>query len=481
MKKFTYRVLIIEDSLEWYDDMLYFLDQLAKKFDFLLKIELAKDCYSARQLMGKKFFHYVAIDLRLPEKVGGPLTSNPMGIELAIEQTKIMPLVFGHIFTGYAKEYALECYREMSDKNSSIIPPIWEKASSDNEGEDAYTQKQWAGRVIAGLLPRSIALTTPIVAERTKLKKHLNSCSPLGESMDFAIETGQKKLPPCLAHSCAVIHRFLKQGDPAYELPAFQEVLFLAESIQYWLWTQAAAKLLAIERSDQIRWPLISTGGEPSRAAMESSLKAMCNILVKLSSSLANDVWLDHLHLMMGDDEMNIIDALRAIRFIRNKHYHENTGEVLPWDSLATPLRIILDSCSFLASYPILSQPKPAPDGRWRFALLQGETKPMPESEWTLTTGIFGEKQRFSPEREDEFIYQLWSHSNTGLGLLKLWPFVEQRITPNHGRNIWLLVGPDTNTRDSSRFWEFNIMTGRTQSNVISPERLAFLEKLNIT
>lgn len=471
-KPVFFRMLIIEDDPFWFEDMKELLEDLANENGITLGIEVATNCEGANQLIGKKLFHSVAVDLRLPEKPGGVLTNNPLGSSLAASLTKSMPLTHSHIFTAYAQEHALELYRKNQESSNNSAPPIWEKTSRDNDpgGEDRYTQREWAERVLTLILPRVQALQIPLVSQRPYLNQHLSMRSRLGEGLEFSITAGRKYLPPGIARSCALIQRWFEdKHSPHYELHAFNEALFLAEIVQNWLWVQACALLTAMSLPHYISWPLQTT-----RADMEKSLHVMLKKIAENDDGLAVS-WLSHLHLR-NPAHMDIIDALRSIRLLRNDQHHNSHHDDLPWEQLALPLRVILDAASYLASYPIVFRPKPAPDSRWRFSILRGEVSPFPEDEWLIASGEVGKKESFSPIPDSPYCYQLWPCTDGSYGLLNLWPFVDQK--QNIGLTIWLLLcGFDQ--RHPEQIWERNIIDNRTSlSKITSSNRAHELKQL---
>lgn len=476
-KSIVYRVLIIEDDLGWCELMQEFLMHYAKKYEVSLEIELADNCEAACQLMASKLFQGIAIDLRLPEKKGSPLTKEAKGLDLVMAKTQIMPMGWGHIYTAFAEEHALDTYRKLSGGDISPLP-MWEKASRDNAGDDRYTQKEWAQRIITVLLPRDKALAIPLVNERPQLKERLQKLSPLGEALGFTINAGRKHLPPGLAHSCAVIYRWLGTGEAQHELTAFNEVLFLAETVQHWLWVQAAAWLRALGFELLIVWPMRDkNSGRATRAGVEEALGLMLEAIGQCSKAPLAATWLAYLHVRKDAQYMNIIDALAYIRGLRNKQHHQNNQDDLPWEQLALPLRVVMDAAAFLAAYPVVRRPVPAPDSRWRFTLLKGEADPLPEDDWSLAGGVLGETGHFFPVRDDNQLYQLWPCADGSLGLLKLWPFVEQRTVLGEGRKLWLLYGLDA--RNNKRAWERSALDGQDFLNSdVANERLGLIQKL---
>jgi len=482
-KKITYRVLIIEDDPGWYEIMETWLKRLAERLGIVLEIDVAKDSQSAHQRMGKALFHSVTIDLRIPEKPGGPLVNDPQGINLACRQIEVMPLLWRHLFTAYAREYAIDLYKQSNARKMDDVP-IWQKSSVDQKGDEHYTQKEWAQRVMAGLLPRSAALEIDLVAQRPELNERLRNHSYLGESLDFAIAAGQDYLPPGLAHSCAIIYRYLEKGAEEHQLKAFEELFFLAEAVQHWLWVEAAAWLNALTHNATIGWPEQNGKQRPTRASLEHSFEAMLDAIGRSSAESKPDCWLAHLHWRNSEKErrgeLNIIDALRAVRELRNKHVHENTGlDETAWKRIAGPLRVLLDACAYLAAYPMLYQPRPAPDNQWRFTQLVSEKNPRPEREWVIGDGVIGQSERFSPDRDEASLFKLFPGRNNTLALLDLSPFAEQEMTAKDGRTFWLLMAPaSTHLRD--RFWEFSALDGRIRQSSLSQKRMRILRSLGL-
>ena len=390
---------------------------------------------------------------------------------MAAYLARSMPLTHSHIFTAYAQEHALELYRKNLAKSNSA-PPIWEKTNSINDpgGEDRYTQEEWAQRILTLILPRAQALQIPLVSQRNYLNEHLSMRSHLGEGLEFSITAGRKYLPPGIARSCALIHRWFEdKHSPRYELHAYNEALLLAEIVQNWLWVQACALLTAMSQPQHIYWPL-----ENTRAGMEKSLQAMLNKIAENDAGLAVS-WLSHLHLR-NPAHMNIIDALRSVRLLRNDQHHNSGNDHLPWEQLVSPLRVILDAASYLASYPIVFRPKPAPDNRWRFSILRGETSPFPEDEWLIAFGQLVKKESFSPNLDNPYLYQLWPCADGSYELLNLWPFTEQKSVD--GTSVWsLLCGLDQ--RNPEQIWERDVVDNRINiSKNLSPNRARELKQL---
>jgi hypothetical protein len=471
-KHITYRVLIIEDEPGWFENMEYFLNALAKDCNVLVKSTIADNAEKARQLMASELFHAIAIDLRLPEKSGGILTSHPYGIELAIHQVKALPLVWAHIFTAYAEEHALSLYRQITGLERSILP-IWEKSEVDNAGENRYTQKEWAQQVLMAILPE----------EEAKLIKFRNSqqkFSHFGEALDFSIRVGCRHLPPGLAQGCGTIRDWLNDGlSQRLEFKAFNEILFFAENLQHWLWVQAAALLNAFGLVEKIVWP--SEGNAKAmRFVMEQALADMLKSLNEQITGFPVKTWLEHLHQRGNGKEPYIIEALGQIRVLRNEIYHQRPGEELSWKRLVFPFRIIMDAAAFLAAYPVLTNPVPAPDGRWRFKVLQGSASPFPEIEWDLADGELGSAGRFLP-KESGIIYQLWPCEHGGYRLLKLSPFVQRRPGMGLDPGLWLLSAPsqDPAEKKISKLWERNELDGSEKCNSgVASERLTEIAKL---
>jgi hypothetical protein len=420
-------------------------------------------------------FHAATLDLRLPEVSGGALTSQPYGLGLVTYYADNRPLAWAHMFSAHAREYALEAYRRLP--NSKQPPtPIWEKAICDTEGEDHYDSEQWAQRILTVLLPKSKAMTLPLVQQRPSLKEHLDKLSPLGESVDFAIDSGREHLPPCLAKSFAIVHRWLDGGERQFELAAYKEILFLAETLQHWLLIQAAAWLAAFQ-PESVAWPLSKTPNA-ARAAMEKSLRAMLRAISESPHKDHASAWLSHLNWWPGEPtSMDIVDALGIIRDKRNGFAHRGHIDDLPWEEIAMPMRVLMDAAGFLAAYPMVFAPAPARDGRWHFTVLKGEKSPKPVDEWLLPGGVLGQTGRFDPGRDDLNLYQLWPCPDGGLALLKLWPFAEQRKQANGDKTFWLLYGPDAHK--PNRLWERSASDGGEACNDgIAPSRLEALRHL---
>lgn len=471
-KPVCYRVLIIEDDPSWFKVMKEFLEIFANKYGITLEIKVTDNCEDTYRILERNLFHTITIDLRQPEKSGGTLTTAALGSNLALDILKTKPLVCSNIFTAHAQEHALELYRKNLGSSNNSAPPIWEKTSSDNDpgGEDRYTQKEWAGRVLTLILPRAQALQIPLVSQRSYLNKHLSMRSRLGEGLEYSITAGRKYLPLGIARSCASIQRWFEdKHSPRYELQAFNEALFLAETVQNWLWAQACALLTTMSLPHYISWPL-----QTARADMEKSLQAMLNKIAENDDGLA-DPWLSHLHLR-NPAHMNIIDALRSVRLLRNDQHHNSGNDDLPWEQLASPFRVILDAASYLASYPVVFRPKPAPDNRWRFSILRGETSPFPEEEWLITFGKLVKKDSFTPNPDNPYLYQLWPCADGSYGLLNLWPFAEQKSVD--GTTFWsLLCGLDQ--RNPEQIWERDIVDNRINiSKNLSLNRACELKQL---
>ncbi len=477
MKPLIYRVLIIEDEPIWYKNMAAALQYFAETADIPIKVDIvmAHDAQTARELIATELFHAVTIDLRLPEKPGGVLTSQPVGLGLACGISRQTPLVWAHIYTAYAAEYALQTYQQVSD--AQMVPmPIWQKVISKDAGSLSYTPETWSQEILKVLLPSA--------AQRNG--------SSFGQGLDYAIFAGSRHLPPGLAKCCAVMQHWLadKSGFNArFEFDAFTQALFFAETVQHWLCVQAWALLLALGLPGKLVWPNC-TKGAANRGGIEAALSKMLKTIDEHDQSGLAKTWLAHLHC--GADRMNIIDALQAIRKLRNDFVHQVHDE-LPWSQLALPMRVVMDAAVFLAAYPVLSRPAPAPDGRWRFSLLQGETLPFPESEWLLAGGVLGESARFEAKRNELSLYQLWPCPDGSNGLLRLWPFAEQRSalpavkllqlaaeqaeTPKLGRPVWLFAGADKNSE--RHIWERSALDGKESNREeISQERLAELRSL---
>lgn len=473
-KPVQYRVLIIEDDPDWFINMDDMLKDFAEDQGITLETVLVDNSEAAQRIMGREIFHAAAIDLRLPENPGAPLTPAPRGIDLAALET-VMPMAWAHIYTAWAKEHALETYRKLSNSNGLLLP-FWEKSGSDDSGTDRYTQKEWAQRILTIILPRAEALAVPLVLERGGFDD-LEQCSPLGIGVDFAVNAGCKHLPPGLARNCAMLDRWLATGEARHELAAWTEALFMAEIVQHWLWVQAAAWLTAMGLPQRIAWPIRDRNGKPTRTAVEQALQTMIQAIADSLHAEFAATWLSYLHYSDTGQTMGIIDALAAIRELRNSLYHQNPTEILPWQALALPLRVVLDAASFLAAYPVLTRPNPAPDGRWRFTVFKGESSPFPEQEWSLAGGVLGMGSHFAPKREDLKLYQLWPNPEGGYSLLKLWPFAEHRISPDSGRTVWLVFGPDS--RNPQRLWERSALDGRESCTTdIATERLTALAAL---
>lgn len=471
-KPVCYRVLIIEDDPSWFEVMKKLLEFFANDYGITLEIEVTDNCEDTYRILERNLFHTITIDLRQPEKKGGTLTSAPIGSNLALYIFETKPLVYSNIFTAYAQEHAFELYRKNLRSSNNSAPPIWEKTNLPNDpgGEDRYTQKEWADRILTLILPRAQALQIPLVSQRSYLNEHLSMRSHLGEGLEFSITAGRKYLPPGIARSCALIHRWFEdKHPPRYELHAYNEALLLAEIVQNWLWIQACALLTAMSQPQHIYWPI-----ENTRAGMEKSLQAMLKKIAENDAGLAVS-WLSHLHLR-NPAHMNIIDALRSVRLLRNDQYHNSGNDDLPWEQLALPLRVILDAASYLASYPVVFRPRPAPDNRWRFSILRGETSPFPEEEWLITFGKLVKKDSFTPNPDNPYLYQLWPCADGSYELLNLWPFTEQKSVD--GTTVWsLLCGLDQ--RNPEQIWERDIVDNRINiSKNLSSNRARELKQL---
>ncbi|MGH8560091.1 MAG: hypothetical protein ACRESZ_22095, partial [Methylococcales bacterium] len=393
----------------------------------------------------------MAIDLRLPEKPGGPLTSYITGIDLVKDVQYSAPMTWGHIYSAFAKDAALDAYRNAcAHKFLPLL--VWEKSFSDNAGEHNFTQSEWAGAVLVHLLPRESALRfIASVSESNKkfgerLLDYMNKSSPLGLAMEHSIRNGSKHLPEGLAKSCAIIGKWVDGQESEDEWPAFLEIFCFAETLQHWLWVQAAAWLFALDSEKAIIWP--NQEGDPTREQMEKSLADMLQRIADLNQPDWSSTWFSYLNRYEGHSGNSIIEALAAIRELRDETlYHKKTyalsdpkvPEIL-WQKITQPFRIVLDAATILAAYPIVRRPRPAVDGRWRFELLKGEGTPLPSEEFKLDFGALGKHQDpFAPEPNDSnVLYQMWPDAKGRRGLLKLWPFMEHRSNLHERPTPWL-------------------------------------------
>ncbi len=475
-KSFIFQVLIIEDEPTWYEPMAAFLEDFADKKMLELVITLAKNCVEARSYLADGVFHVVAIDLLLPDQIDEPITSS--GIALAEFISTQAPLTWAHFFSGHAEKKGLELFNEVIA--GKHLPAILEKACSDNE-EGRYTQKQWAERIVAALLPRSKALSLDIVKKRPELQNNLGECSDLGESMDFAFNAARYHLPPGLALSCTYVHQWAENGE-AHKLTAFKQVLDLAEYVQHWLWIQAMAWLTAMSQTDKLAW--LSQGNaekSPTRFTMQESFKMMIEHIAQSPQADLASLWLAHLHFQPDAGTMSIIEALNFTRELRNKHSHNDepnpppiiSNKEPPWQQLVIPLRVLMDAAAFFAAYPIVHGPDHAADGRWRFTVLQGTDKLPLIKEWSLAAGVVGEGKPFSkpPRPDNDHLYALWPCAEGKLGLLKLWPFVEYRLPDSKGSHFDISLFCGLASRKKQQLWERSAISNGTNRNDKPDER----------
>ena len=385
-------------------------------------------------------FHYLILDLRVPDEPGGDLTTEPVGLSKYVEFldanafSPYRPYCAGSVLTQYSSVHA-----GAANRAGDVSLEFWQKAAGDSgPGADAprLGDEDVARFVVDRVVPYSVATYEALTQLSPDMPRHLaRLCDALS-----AVCVSKKAL---IANpAAAALHA---RDRRAQDREALLDACRLGERCKEWMFTIVAAHLslhAALPAGVRELAQTTNLSGIESQKLKEDLLEQMLLALISLFNDRGPSLGFDYTrffsHLDLVTEAKNIgiefVRGLRELRQVRNDLSHKSMEPPFDaqWKRIAIPLQRVLDAMAMLGSFALVTQVRqPAPGfiQAQRFDAVSTRA----DTVGVERVGMADARSR-SIHIDPRQVHMLWPASGGGLGLVPLWPWVARVPQANDSR-----------------------------------------------
>ena len=446
--KYPYRVLIVEDEKNWYEDI---QDAILHLPASNICSDIAATIEQAHQHIAQHRYHLISCDMKMPVKERD-----------AVE-------------VGHGKDFAKKTHQD----GQLALFKIYSGQAMDKP--DSYTRFAGAIFHLAGEIGTEVYLKSVDGKERPeqreysaqgwaeKIKEWLEAEAYISNS----VKLGEELLPSCLAGICLSLHR--SWDNASLHLDHQTKWIHLYQTTLCLSWMQMAA--VAYQAGVDVGSRL--TKEKATDALRISDMERWLENLRKCSALLKP--WRPYFMDPRDTDERDgsgqklsqdmgagIVATLRMWKEFRNKNAH-TTGDVVQnfHETYEYSLRKLIDLIAFWAKHPLIRFFE-FHDGRGN-ASVQFVRHHRQFVDVSLDTD-----ERYQPGH----IYVLWDKSDKGNQLLDLWPFVHEEENTKLGQRVLYCFSHAKQTPKGIQWYRRNLNTLDPEPWSATPEQARVLMAL---